>query len=51
MRYKERWDKLSQHMETVNKDVRDIHITTDKISKRFDEISSVNIEKNKEIEG
>lgn len=49
MRYKERWDKLSQHMETVNKDVRDIHITTDKISKRFDEISNVNIEKNKEI--
>ena len=51
MRYKERWDKLSQHMETVNKDVRDIHITTDKISKRFDEINNVNIEKNKEIGG
>lgn len=50
MRYKERWDKLSQHMDTVNKDVREIHITTDKISKRFDSISSVKIETNKQIE-
>ena len=50
LRYKDRWDKLSQHMDTVSKDVRDIHITTDKITKRFDEISNVNIE-NKQIEG
>ena len=50
MRYKERWDKLSTHIDTVSKDVKDIHITTDKISKRFDEISNVNIENNK-IEG
>lgn len=50
LRYKYRWDKLSQHMDTVSKDVRDIHITTDKITKRFDEISNVNIE-NKQIEG
>lgn len=42
-RYKERWEKLSNHMETVNKDVRDLHITTDKISKRFDSISNVDI--------
>ena len=49
-RYKERWDKLSTHIDTVSKDVKDIHITTDKISKRFDEISNVNIENNK-IEG
>ena len=50
LRYKDRWDKLSQHMDTVSKDVRDIHITTDKITKRFGEISNVNIE-NKQIEG
>lgn len=50
LRYKDRWDKLSQHMDTISKDVRDIHITTDKITKRFDEISNVNIE-NKQIEG
>lgn len=42
-RYKERWEKLSSHMETVNKDVKDLHITTDKISKRFDSISNVDI--------
>ncbi len=43
MRYKDRWDKLSTHIETVSKDVRDIHITTDKITKRFDSISNVDI--------
>ncbi len=44
-RYKERWDKLSRSIETVNKDVENIHITTDKISKRFEAISSVEIDK------
>ena len=44
MRYKDRWDKLSSHIDTVSKDVRDIHITTDKITKRFDSISNVNIQ-------
>ena len=34
-RYRERWDKLSRSIETVNKDVQDIYTTTDKISKRF----------------
>lgn len=48
-RYKERWEKLSNHMETVNKDVKDLHITTDKISKRFDSISNVEIKN--QIEG
>ena len=42
-RYKERWDKLSRSIETVNKDVESIHVTTDKISKRFESISSVDI--------
>lgn len=43
-RYKERWDKLSKSINTVSKDVEDIHTTTEKISKRFASISNVNIE-------
>jgi len=45
MRYKDRWDKLSSHIDTVSKDVKEIHITTDKITKRFDSISNVDIDK------
>lgn len=40
-RYKERWDKLSRSIETVSHDVRDIHTTTDKITKRFHSINQV----------
>jgi DNA recombination protein RmuC len=40
-RYKERWDKLSRSIEAVSRDANDIHITTDKISKRFDSINNV----------
>lgn len=43
-RYKERWDKLSRSINTVSKDVEDIHTTTEKISKRFASINNVNIE-------
>lgn len=46
-RYKIRWDKLSRSIDTVNKDVKDIHTTTEKISKRFDSINQVEI---KEVE-
>jgi DNA recombination protein RmuC len=42
-RYKDRWDKLSRSIETVSKDVADIHTTTDKITKRFDSINRVDI--------
>ncbi len=49
-RYKDRWDKLSRSIETVNKDIENIHVTTDKISKRFDSISKVEIHDKKEIE-
>lgn len=51
-KYKERWDKLSRSIDTVSKDVKDIHITTEKITKRFDSISNVKIEtspKNNEL--
>lgn len=47
-RYKERWDKLSRSIETVNKDIKDIHNTTEKITKRFDSINQVEMDK-KEI--
>ena len=42
-RYKERWDKLSRSIQTVNKDVENVSITTDKISKKFDTINSVEV--------
>ena len=43
-RYKDRWDKLYRSIETVSKDVKDIHTTTDKITKRFNSINQVEIE-------
>ena len=49
-RYKERWDKLYKSIETVSKDVKDIHTTTDKITKRFNAINQVEMEKIDEIE-
>ena len=53
-KYRLRWDKLSRSIDTVSKDVKDIHITTEKITKRFDSISNVKIDTNDErvyIEG
>jgi len=44
-RYKDRWDKLYRSIETVSKDVKDIHTTTDKITKRFNSINQVEMEK------
>ena len=46
-RYKERWDKLSRSIDTVSRDVNDIHTTTEKITKRFDSIARVDIDKKK----
>lgn len=40
-RYRERWERLSKHLDSVNKDVREIHVTTDKITRKFDSISKV----------
>lgn len=45
-RFKERFDKLSKSILTVNKDVEAFTITTDKIKKKFDTISNVDIENN-----
>ena len=50
-RYQERWDKLSRSIDTVNKSVKDIHTTSTKIGKRFDEISQVQlVEKEETLE-
>jgi len=43
-RYKDRWDKLSRSIETVGRDVKDIHTTTEKITKRFNSINQVEVE-------
>lgn len=46
-RYKDRWDKLSRSIETVSRDVNDIHTTTEKITKRFNSISRVDLDNEK----
>ena len=49
-RYQDRWDKLSRSIDTVNKSVKDIHTTSSKIGKRFEEISNVKITETPQIE-
>ncbi len=49
-RFKERFDKLSKSIQTVNKDVEQFQITTDKIKKKFDSISNVEIQNNNLLE-
>ncbi len=44
-RYKERWDKLARNINTVSKSVEELNTTSDKITKRFDNINKVDIEK------
>ena len=43
-RYRERWDKLARSIQTVNKDVENVSITTEKISKKFDNINRVEVQ-------
>ena len=49
LRYKDRWDKLYRSIETVSRDVKEIHTTTDKITKRFNAINQVDVAEIKEI--
>ena len=49
-RYKERWDKLARSIETVNKDVDALNITSDKITKKFESISDVRLDDTKYLE-
>jgi DNA recombination protein RmuC len=44
-RYKERWDSLSKSIEKVSRDVREVNITTEKISDKFDSINRVEVDK------
>lgn len=44
-RYKIRWDSLARDIKRVSKDVEDINITSNKIEKKFDTISKVEIDK------
>ena len=48
IRYKDRWDKLSRSIDTVSKDVKEIHTTTEKITKRFNSINQVEMSDNDE---
>lgn len=43
-RYKDRWDHLAKSIQAVNKDVENVHITTEKISKKFEHINQVEVE-------
>ena len=43
-RYKERWDKLSRSVKSVNQSLDELHNTTEKISKRFQSIKNAEIE-------
>lgn len=47
-RYKERWDRLAKSIQTVNKEVEEVNITSEKITKKFNMISGVEIEKIKD---
>ena len=44
-RYKERWDTLQRSIDKVSRDVKDVNITTEKISSKFDSINKVEIDK------
>ena len=48
-RYKDRWDKLYRSIETVSNDVKDIHTTTNKITKKFDALSNNEIDDIKKL--
>ena len=48
-RYKDRWDKLYRSIETVSNDVKDIHTTTNKITKKFDALSNNEIDNIKKL--
>lgn len=50
-RYSDRWDKLSKTIQTVSKDVENVHISSQKISKRFDMINKVDVKKISEESG
>ncbi len=44
-RYRQRWENLSKHIDTVHKDVKEITTTTNKISDEFSKIERVDFDK------
>jgi DNA recombination protein RmuC len=44
-RYRERWDKLSRNVKSVNASIDELNVTSDKISKRFASINDVDVDK------
>lgn len=42
-RYRDRWQRLSNRMDGLSNDFKNINITTEKITKRFEEISNVEL--------
>lgn len=44
-RYRERWDKLARNINTVSKSVEELNTTSEKITKRFDSINRVEVDK------
>ena len=44
-RYKERCDSLQKSIERVSKDVKEVNITTEKISNKFESINKVEVDK------
>ena len=44
-RYKDRWDKLARNVKSVNQSIDELHITSEKFSKSFDSINSVDLDK------
>lgn len=44
-RYKERWDKLARNINSVSKSVEELNTTSEKITKRFDSINKVEVDK------
>lgn len=48
--YKDRWDSLAKDIKRVSDDVDKIHITSNKIEKKFDRISKVEVDSDDSIE-
>ena len=44
-RYKDRWDKLARTVKSGNQSIDELHTTSEKITKRFDSINSVDLDK------
>ena len=49
-RYKERWDTLSKSIDKVSREVKDVHVTTEKITNKFESINKVEFVKLEESE-